>query len=172
MAEEAAAASEPRKPGKLRWVLGWIVVPGTLIAALFLTGVHFGARNPNRPVARLLLKLFGGKPGIAEVVEPGAASQAFKGPRPGAEPGPKARFSTNLSHERLQLISEQTMIPISELSCDDLCWAAQDMAHFYSVDDCAFARSPDSLPSMLVCQATLEKNPPPREGAAERAKAE
>lgn len=33
------------KPGKLRWILGWVVLPGTVVGAIFggcaLVGAHF-----------------------------------------------------------------------------------------------------------------------------------
>lgn len=44
---------------RLRWLLGWVVIPGSLLAALFLSGVHVGARNPQMWLSRLMTWLFG-----------------------------------------------------------------------------------------------------------------
>lgn len=151
-----------RKPSTLRWLLGWIVLPGTLISALFLTGVHFGARNPERPVARLLLKLIGGTPGVTAAIpsEPESETDSLHAPRPGAAPGESIRFSATLSDERLATIADKLMIPVDELECEDLCWAidkTQDNVALYSVDRCALARGPWMLASVLVCHGTSEK---------------
>ena len=34
---------EPKREGKLRWVLGWVVLPGTVIGGIFGGGVVVGA---------------------------------------------------------------------------------------------------------------------------------
>jgi hypothetical protein len=45
--------------GRLRWLLGWVLIPGSLLAALFLSGVHVGARNPDMWLSRFVTWLFG-----------------------------------------------------------------------------------------------------------------
>ncbi len=47
------------KRDKIRWVLGWIVIPGSILGALFLFGVHVGARNPQMWLSKLAVWLFG-----------------------------------------------------------------------------------------------------------------
>lgn len=37
-----------------RWLLGWVVLPGTLLSALFLAGVHVGANYPDMWLSRLI----------------------------------------------------------------------------------------------------------------------
>jgi hypothetical protein len=174
-AEPSKGSGQGRQPSKLRWLLGWIVLPGALISALFLTGVHFGARNPERPVARLLLKLIGGKPGVAAAIpsEPESETDSLHAPRPGAAPGESIRFSATLSPERLATIADKLMTPVAELECEDLCWAidkTQDNVALYSVDRCALGRGPWTLASVLVCHGTSERTGErPGEQTGERA---
>ena len=40
-------SEEATKPeGRIRWVLGWVMVPSLLVGAIFGGGVHLGATNP------------------------------------------------------------------------------------------------------------------------------
>jgi hypothetical protein len=58
-------SSAPAEPSsRLRWFLGWVVLPLTVIAMLFAAGVHVGARRPDKPLARALLWAFGGDAGV------------------------------------------------------------------------------------------------------------
>lgn len=44
---EVMEAATPSFAGRaLRWIVGWLVLPGLLLAALFAWGMHWGARNP------------------------------------------------------------------------------------------------------------------------------
>jgi hypothetical protein len=47
-----------RAPGRLRWVLGWVAIPATLVLLLFLAGVHVGARHPGMWLSRFMMWLF------------------------------------------------------------------------------------------------------------------
>jgi hypothetical protein len=67
---------EPTRRSKLRWVLGWIVLPGTLLAALFFAGVHVGARHPEMGLSRLLLWMFGAEAGVAASADDPPADSA------------------------------------------------------------------------------------------------
>lgn len=46
-------------PSRLRWVLGWVVLPATIVLALFLAGVHVGARHSDMWLSRAVLWLLG-----------------------------------------------------------------------------------------------------------------
>lgn len=46
--------------GWFRFLLGWVVVPGSVIGAIVLAGVHVGANHPDMFLSRLLLWMFGG----------------------------------------------------------------------------------------------------------------
>ena len=52
--DEADDGEAPKKEGKLRWVIGWVVVPGSLLMMLFLAGVHVGANYPEMWLSRLI----------------------------------------------------------------------------------------------------------------------
>ena len=62
-----SAGSDDEAGGRdrLRWVLGWIVLPGSLITLLFLSGVHVGARHPDMWMTRVMLWGFGGQADVA-----------------------------------------------------------------------------------------------------------
>ncbi len=49
---------KPEKKGKLRWILGWIVLPGSFLSAIFLAGVHVGARHPDMWLSEFFHWLF------------------------------------------------------------------------------------------------------------------
>ncbi len=46
--------------GWFRFLLGWVVAPGSVISAIVLAGVHVGANHPDMFLSRLLLWMFGG----------------------------------------------------------------------------------------------------------------
>jgi hypothetical protein len=50
---------------KLRWMLGWIVLPLAVVGGLFSLGVHVGARHPDMALSRLLLWIFDAEPGVS-----------------------------------------------------------------------------------------------------------
>ena len=53
--EEAdAEADEEVKEGRLRWIVGWVGVPGTVITSIFVAGVHVGANYPDMWLSRLI----------------------------------------------------------------------------------------------------------------------
>src|SRR5690606_12824577 len=152
-----ADAPEPgsaRRGGKRRWELGWIVLPRTIIAALFLAGVHVGARRPDQGMARLLLKLFGGQPGVA-VVE--SESEPLK-PRPGAKPGEPFEYSAVLTAKQLQAIADKSLgLTVADLDCAHVCraWSkAEYEIDVYSVATCELGRPGTWAPAMLLCRGT------------------
>jgi hypothetical protein len=172
-AARPAPAPEPETEGgtgKLRWVLGWIVLPGTIIAALFLTGVHVGARAPERGLPRLLLKVFGGKPGIA--AEPGPPQEAK--PRPGAKAGEVFSFSAVLQPKELQAIAEKSLgLSVDELSCEQVCRAYYKATYelaVYTVEQCELGRAVSWTSSMLTCGGKLEAVGQPTQPAKDDAK--
>lgn len=61
-ANERASAREgetKRGGGKLRWILGWVVVPGLLLGSIFAAGLHVGAHYPEMWLSRFFVWLFG-----------------------------------------------------------------------------------------------------------------
>lgn len=156
MAEVGDAKQSSRREGKLRWVLGWIVLPGTIISALFLTGVHVGARHPDMGLSRLLLKVFGAKPGVTE-----PKTRHRDKPRPGAKPGETFEFTGEmLAPEQLQTIADDNLgLDVADLDCEDICRAyakAKYDVPVYEIDGCEFLRAVKPAPSTLVCTGRLE----------------
>ncbi len=56
--EEGEPEGEGRE-GWLRWVLGWVVGPGLLVAAIVGFGAHVGANHADGWFARFVVWLFG-----------------------------------------------------------------------------------------------------------------
>ena len=52
--KDEAETEEEAGGSRLRWLLGWVVIPGTLLGALFLAGVHVGANYPDMWLTRLI----------------------------------------------------------------------------------------------------------------------
>ena len=111
----------PGGEGKLRWILGWIVVPGSLIALLFLAGVHVGARHPDMWMSRLMLWMYGGE---ADLAAP--ASGGDGGARP-------------FSMEVTLPVTETSWMP-HEASCKQICRetyeARKPGAEVVSISEC------------------------------------
>ena len=53
-AEGRAEEAEAPRESKLRWMIGWVLIPGSLLFALFLAGVHVGANFPDMWLSRLI----------------------------------------------------------------------------------------------------------------------
>jgi hypothetical protein len=163
MAKRADADDSQPHEGRLRWVLGWIVLPVTLISALFFAGVHVGARHPDMGLSRVLLKLFGAEPGVADV-----SKAVTHEPRPGTHAGPPFTYADTISAAQLRTIAEKSLVPsIADLPCEDVC-RAWSMAHYYvavySIEECKLARSLNTAPGFLTCRGKLEAvdSPPPK----------
>lgn len=142
--------------GKLRWVLGWIVLPGTIIAALFLAGVHVGARHPDRGLARLLLKMFGGEAGVATEPEQSSSPQL----RPGGKPGEPFSLVVSLQPKQMDAIADKSLgLSADELDCEHVCRAyynAEFDLAVYAIEQCELARAVSHMPSLLSCSGKLE----------------
>lgn len=54
-AKAADGEEEDAPESKLRWILGWIVVPGVVLGGIFGLGVHLGANYPESWFTRFVL---------------------------------------------------------------------------------------------------------------------
>ncbi len=163
----AEVADVPKSEGKLRWVLGWILLPATIIAALFLSGVHVGARYPDMALSRLLLKVFGAKPGVADPSEPGKTK-----PREGAKPGEPFRYRDTLTTKQLETIADNKLgLSVDDLECEDVCRAyskTHDERAIYEVEHCELGRAVSSTPAMLSCTGKFEAVDEPHSEASDK----
>ncbi|WP_157595178.1 hypothetical protein [Plesiocystis pacifica] len=58
-AERNAQRGVKGESKRMRWLLGWVIIPGSLLGLLFAWGVHVGARHPDMWLARALSWMFG-----------------------------------------------------------------------------------------------------------------
>jgi hypothetical protein len=50
---------DARPRSRIRWLVGWVALPGALLLSVFLAGVHVGARYPDLWLSRLIAWLAG-----------------------------------------------------------------------------------------------------------------
>ena len=50
---------DTQKRSPLRWLIGWVVVPGLAIGGIFGTGLHLGANNPDAWYTEVVLWVAG-----------------------------------------------------------------------------------------------------------------
>jgi len=148
---DASKSGKSRGPSKLRWVLGWVVLPGSLVATLFLAGVHLGARHPDMLWSRVVLRAFKAEAGVAAPIEARKPE-----PRPGAAPGEPFEYHVQLTAAELHALAGRD--PACELACRAYAQAKHGVA-LYSLDRCTLAR-PLNL-GLLVCSGKLEAAPAP-----------
>lgn len=142
---------KPRGESRLGWVLGWIVLPISIIAALFFGGVHLGARNPDMALSRLLLNIFGAEAGVATQAEATRSK-----PSSSAKPGEAFAHDAMLTQAQLQVIVDKSLVStVAELDCEHVCRAYSQAEHqlaVYAIDTCTLTHGPYSTPSRLVCK--------------------
>lgn len=109
-----------RKRSKLGWVLGWVVIPGSLIALLFLGGVHVGARHPGMWLSRLTLWALGGE---AQLGPAGAEEQRALGRRLWrlTVPSKEHTLQVDLSQAEVEAHAKQAGVDADTLDCERLC---------------------------------------------------
>jgi hypothetical protein len=143
-----------KSSSKLGWVLGWVVVPGLIVAALFLAGVHVGARHPDIGLSRAILWVTGGEAQL------GPTSAAERQPlaqrlRRAALPSVNTSIEAELSKADLDaLVARGAGQSIAELDCAAACeirWTAKHPdREFISVERC------ELTPPTLFSSATIE----------------
>jgi hypothetical protein len=122
----AKASAEPkdlpaeRKPSKLRWLLGWVLIPGSIIALLFLAGVHVGARHPGMWLSRLTLWALDAEPqlGPANAEERQVLARRLWRL---AVPGKEHSLHVTLSQADVEAYAKLAKIEAEALDCKRLC---------------------------------------------------
>lgn len=150
----------PRKAGKLRWLLGWVVTPLLLLSLLFLGGVHVGARNPDMWLARATLWMFSKQAGLGPT---SAADQRPMAERMRLAALPKQDIALRLSLTRDDLggFASELHTKIDDLKCEDVCrihWQAeQPEREFFDTRRCELTPATDDKPAKIECDAIVQR---------------
>jgi hypothetical protein len=155
----AKASSKPSS--KLGWMLGWVVVPGLIIAALFLAGVHVGARHPDSALSRAILWATGGEAqvGPTRAAERQPLAQRLQRT---ALPSESASIEAELSKEDLDaLVAQGAGSSIAALDCAAVCEIRWTTKHadraFISVERCELTRPTLFTTAKLECDARVQR---------------
>ena len=149
--------SEGKKPGKIAWIIGWILVPGLVIGGLFLAGVHVGARHPDMFLTRGVLWMTG--------------SEAQRGPQTSAEAAPLGRqvylmalpkkdfgLSVELTIEEVEALTPD--VDPAKLECETLCarvWAKQHPDKILVETTSCSASDDNTKVGTLECELVVER---------------
>jgi hypothetical protein len=158
----AASAPEPapRKPSKLRWLIGWVLVPLTLMAALFGVGVHVGARHPTMWLARGLLWMTGSEAQVGpagDQVDLGMATRM----RTAVLPSMDYALRVSLDDDDLRGLAKQMGVTPETIDCATACRALwkkeQPEREFLQATRCVVTESKDGKTGKLECDAKVQK---------------
>lgn len=160
-ASAPASDDAPRKSSKLGWVIGWIVVPLLCVSALFLGGVHVGARHPQMWFSRALLWM--------------ASAEAQLGPQTGSEhdqsigqrlrlmalPSKDITLRLSFSEAELQAIAKRIGVSPDKLECEAVCrdqWEQGQVAlEYLGAARCVLTPASKDALAKLDCDAKVER---------------
>lgn len=159
MAEAAKTDEGSKSPSKLRWIFGWLVIPGTIVAALFLAGVHVGATHPDMVLSRATLWMFDSEAQIGPTSAPEPLARRL---RLLALPSKDYRLEAALSKDQLDEFVEAGAGPsIAELDCAKVCslmWKAKhEDKEFISAQSCELERPTLFTGGKINCEAKVER---------------
>ncbi|PRP96373.1 hypothetical protein [Enhygromyxa salina] len=160
-AGKSSDGAADKSSSKLGWLLGWVVIPGLLVAALFFAGVHVGARHPQMGLSRAVLWVLG--------------SEAQLGPTTDAQRQPLARrlrlialpskiqtLEAELSKAEFDAFVAAGAGPsIAELDCAAVCeirWTAKHAdKEFISAESCELTQPTLFTQGKLQCDAKVQR---------------
>ena len=150
-----------KSSNKLAWVLGWIVVPGLIVAALFLAGVHVGARHPQIGLSRAVLWAMSAEPQL------GPANAAERQPlarrlRLAALPSTSHSLQVELSKPELdKMVTDGAGRSIAELDCAAVCkmiWTAKHPdREFIEAERCELTQPTPLTAAKIECDAKVQR---------------
>ena len=151
MADEARGskgAAEPKAPGKLRWLIGWVLVPVGFVATLFLSGVHVGARHPDMWMSRAVLWMFDAE---AQASPAGPPVPLARRLRLAALPSTGHSLEVDLDAAELAALVEQGFGPSADaLDCAKVCEAQWRASHpdreFIAAERCSLTLTEPETP--------------------------
>jgi len=149
--------STGKSANKLRWIVGWLLIPGLVIAGLFSCGVHVGARHPDMFLTRAVLWM--------------TNSEAQRGPQTSDEAAPLGRqlylmalpkkefgMSVELSAEQVEALAPD--IDPAKLDCKTLCarvWAKQHPDKLLVETHACTASDDETKVGTLECELVVER---------------
>lgn len=155
-ASEVTVKRSSKRPSKLRWLLGWVIVPLSLLGLLFLAGIHVGARHPQMWLSRATLWMFDREPQLepltAEDQEPLARKL-----RLAVLPTKEHSIEVDVTEAQLDEIAKAANLTPATLDCETVCRSLW------------LAKHPDrEFLGVLHCKVTppVKVTPPAKEGPA------
>lgn len=157
-ASEATVKRPSKRASKLRWLLGWVIVPLLLLAALFLAGVHVGARHPQMWLSRATLWMFDREPQL-ELTDEDRIPLARKLWLL-AVPTIEHSFEVDVMEAELIEIAKAANLTQETLDCETVCkslWLAKHPdREFLGATHCKVTPPPEVTPPVKQGPATLE----------------
>lgn len=159
--DKTSGQTSGKTSSKLRWILGWIGVPGLLIAGLLLAGVHVGARHPQMGLTRAVLWVMSAEPqlGPANVAERQPLARRL---RLIALPSMRFALQSELSKDELDALVAAGAGPnIAELDCAAICeirWQAKHPdREFISAHSCELTQPTLFSTAKIECDAKVQR---------------
>lgn len=159
---EPASEGAKAKPSRLRWLIGWVVVPLGLIAALFLAGVHVGARHPQMWMSRAVMWVFDAEPQLAPEGPPEPLARRL---RLAVLPSTGHSLGFELDEAELaSLVERGAGTSPATLDCAQACRLLWEADHpdraFIEAERCELTPAKDSKLAVIDCEARVQRGKP------------
>lgn len=160
-ASNDASAGTVKRPSKARWLLGWVIVPLSLLGALFLAGVHVGARHPQMGLSRATLWMFDREPQLGPLTKEDREPLARK-LRLLVLPRKEHSVEVDVTEVELEKIAKAADLTPATLDCKTVCRSLWLTKHpdleFFGVTHCKVTPPAEVKgPARLECTATVER---------------
>jgi hypothetical protein len=150
-----------KRRSKLRWLLGWVIVPLLLLGALFLAGVHVGARYPQMGLSRATLWMFDREPQVGPLTDEDREPLARK-LRLLVLPTKEHSLEVDVTEAELAEIAKAANLTPATLDCETVCrslWLAKHPdLEFLGTSHCEVTPPAKVTPPATVGPAKLECN--------------
>jgi hypothetical protein len=156
---EPTAKRSSKRPSKLRWLLGWVLVPLLLLTALFLVGVHVGARHPQMWLSRTTLWMLDHEPQL------GPATDADREPMArriylAVLPSKDHSLHLEVTEAELEAIAKAANLTPATLDCETVCRALWLEKHpdleFLAATTCKVTPPAEVTPPAKAGPSTIE----------------
>jgi hypothetical protein len=166
-ATEATIRRPIKRSSKLRLLLGWVIVPLSLLAVLFLAGVHVGARHPQSGLSSAILWVFDREPqlGLSDEDKVPLARKL----RLLVLPTKEHSLEVDVTSAEIDEIAKATGLTPATIDCVTVCrhlWLANHPEReFIEALQCKVTPPPKPTPpakegpAKLECTAKVEREP-------------